>query len=197
MNFHTERFLTKETMVRERIISSDTALEDSDTPFVEITVCPSHLLAYKQDVLKSFGLDKVEYVKKGVYFPAIGNQYMDLRDMFTSVTYEIHEILSYMIIHTSDVNIPDLKIDFNGENFTQLLNITTKYWRTFGRCYSLRPENHVIKLKIRSIDFVSRMDFYVFFGYRGQFMNRYTKTKVRISTLCLYERKVGTFLYWM
>ena len=160
--------------------SSDNALEDSDTPFVEMTICPSDLFAYKQDVLKSYGLYKNEYVTKGVYSPAIDNQYMDLRDIFTSVTYEIHEILSHMIIHTSDTKIPDLTIDFNGENFTQELNITTKYWRSFGRCYSLRLENHVIKLKIRSINFVSRMDFYVYFGYRGQFMSRYTKTKVRI-----------------
>ena len=101
-----------------------------------------------------------------------------LRSVFNDVTYEVHEILKQIRISTSDLENDWIVETLN--NSSKYLNniiIVTKYQRNLGRCYSIRPQQNVIKLGILSIDFVAQIPFYVYLGYPGQF-NYNTKTKV-------------------
>ena len=99
----------------------------------------------------------------------------DLREIFNSITYNAEEILSSIIIHTVNKKF---NIDFGGSNFTAHVDITTKFWNSFGRCYSIHPKDHVIKLGITRFEIVAHMGIYVYLGYPGQSMQ--TKSKVSL-----------------
>ena len=151
---------------------------DIDAPFIDLTICPAYLSAYKDDVLNAYGMDKKEYRKKGVYSPSNNTQGTDLRAIFKSVTYDIDEILFRAVIKTTNRQKARFDIDFDGPNFTEHIDITTKYWDSFGRCFSMHPKDHVLKLGVRLVDFVARMDVYIYFGHPGQFLHSNTKSKV-------------------
>ena len=75
------------------------------------------------------------------------------------------------------------EITFEGNNFTKHLHITTKYYQYFGRCYSIHPKDHVLKLGVNAIEIVARLKVYTYFGHPGQFTYSNTKTKVSIFLL--------------
>ena len=83
-----------------------------------------------------------------------------------------------MVIVTKSTQESRINIEFNGTNTSEYIEITTKYWHSFGRCYSIHPKDNVIKLGPQNFDIVSRMDVYIYFGYPGQFMHPNSKTKV-------------------
>ena len=165
-------------MVRERVQSTADSAGDIDTPFIDLTICPAYDAAYKDDVLQHYGMDKNEYRNEGVYFPRNNAKDMDLRVIFQSITYDIAELLSHITIFTASKHNTHLDIEFDRPNFTDHINITTKYWPGFGRCFSIHPKEHILKQGVNAVLFVARIDIYIYFGYPGQFMNPNTKSKV-------------------
>ena len=83
-----------------------------------------------------------------------------------------------MEIITGNKDIPEIDINFEGEKFLEHLQITTKYWSTFGRCYSIQLKDHVLELGVRGIKLKASMGVYIYFGYPGQFMHTNYKSKV-------------------
>ena len=171
------RYLSKETIVREHIRHTADVVKDANLQFLELTICPGYRYAYKDDVLKRYGMDKRKFRKGGSYAPLNYSEGMDLRKIFNSVTYEIEELLLYIKIFTLDRQKPQLTIDFQALNTTRHIKVVTKYRSTFGKCYSIQPRDHVVQLAIVKIDIMARYGIYVYFGYPGQFMYN-TKSKV-------------------
>ena len=166
-------------MIRERSLFTTDAVGDVDTPFIELTVCPAYDVAYKDEIIKTYGMDKSKYRKRGVYFNEDKAQNVkDLHSIFKSITYDINETLSLIDIYTTNSERPMVRVDFSKENVSEHIKITTKYWDNFGRCYSLHLKDHVLELGVRVIQIVARIDVYTYFGYPGQFMHPDTKTKV-------------------
>ena len=175
--------MTKDTMVRERVISTKEAMEDVDAEFIDLTICPDYHYAYKEEVLQSYGLNKEKYREQAMYSPTHvhGTKFVNLERFFNSVTYSIDEILHSIIISSNNKNDPHFDIDFNQPNFTEYIDIHTKYWPTYGRCYSIRPKDYVKRLGVWGIDVISQINIYIYFGYPGQFMYPTSKSKVFIS----------------
>ena len=174
------RFQTKETIVREHVLSTAEASGDKDTPFIDLIVCPSYAAAYKDEVLETHGMDKGKYRSKG-YFTAQNHSHgANLSIIFDSITYDPSELLHKVQIATLDRRKAKFVVDFSQSNIEEHVKITTKYWNTYGKCYSIQPKDHILKLGVKIIDIVARMDIYVYFGYPGQFMFN-TKTKVQIK----------------
>ena len=172
-------------MIREHAMSTRNADEDTSTPFIALTICPSYDFAYKSDVLNYYGLNKTSYRLRGIYVNNNNNKSYDLRAIFNSSTHTINELLQYLTIVTRDPKNPELNVIFNETNASNILNITTKYWYNLGRCYSFHPNDKVLKFGIIRFDFASWIDIYIYFGYPGQFMHPNTQTKV-CTFRCFY-----------
>ena len=177
--------LTKGTVVRESVHSTSAAVGDINTPFIDLTICPTYYSAYKDDVLKVYGIDKKAYQRKGVYSPSNNNKDTDLRAIFNAITYDIDEVLSRIVIRTNSNTSQQTKftIDFEGSNFTEHIAITTKYWPVYGRCFSINPKDHVLKKGVINIDLMARIDIYIYFGHPGQFTYKSTTSKVGPSLI--------------
>ena len=161
----------------EQLRSTAEGSNDETMPFLDLIVCPRYDVAYKADVMENLGLTKSGYRRKGQFNPAKNyNNSTSLQEVFNLVTYDVHELI--------------LKVRFEGKhwgkieetlnkdkNMTEHLDITTKYRPTLGKCYSIRPRSHLIKLEIAIIDIVAKNSIYVYMGYPGQYMYD-TKTKV-------------------
>ena len=171
-----------DTVIRERSQSTADAAGDVNTPFIDLTICPAYDSAYKDYVLEAHGIDKEKYRTKGIYSPTINNRTnTDLRDIFDSITYDVDEILFRVVIKTMDKQKPKIKINFGGSNFTEHVDITTKYWPSYGRCFSMHPTDGILEMGVTGIEIASRISIYVYFGYPGQFMYVNTKSKVSES----------------
>ena len=127
----------------------------------------------------------------GVYAPKNNTPGNDLRAVFNSITYDVDEMLSRIKFTTVVRPTPSnsgqsFNIDFDGPNITEHIHITTKYWRTYGRCYSIQPKDHVIELGIIRLEIVAHLNIYIYFGHPGQFMHTGTVSKVskRLVILC-------------
>ena len=151
---------------------------DTATPFVDFVVCPSYQMAYKKDILSFLGLDREEY-KEGVSFYPLANETnMDPRDVFHVITYNTSEIFNKIIVRTLNQKEPKISIDFSEDRATERILIHTKFYATFGRCYSIEMPDDLISNGIISIEFIAKVDIYVYFGHPGQFMHVDTKAKV-------------------
>ena len=162
--------MTKDTMVRERVISTKEAMEDVDAEFIDLTICPDYHYAYIEEVLQSYGLNKEKYREEAMYSPT-----------HVHGTKFVNEILHRIIISSNNKNDQHIDIDFDKPNFTEYIDIHTKYWPTYGRCFSIRPKDYVTRLGVWGIDIISRINIYIYFGYPGQFMYPTSKSKVFIS----------------
>ena len=131
--------------------------------------------------MREFGLTKTGYRLEGKFSPTtIRNSTMNLRNVFDLVTYDVNEILHNVVIFTLDSKESEFVEDFNDrskKNGSSHIDITPKYHNNLGKCFSIRPKSHIIKLGVVSIDFVARLGIYVYFGHPGQYMYN-TKTKV-------------------
>ena len=125
-------------------------------------------------------MEKGKYRKHGVFFNQKGDQKNDLQSIFNSITYNVDEIVSSIVFFTVSLDKPQVRVQFESANFSEELEIKTKYWDILGRCYSVQPKDHIIKLGIRSLEILTRMEVYIYFGYPGQFMHPDTKSKVLI-----------------
>ena len=180
------RYQTGETIVRVASRPTSDAVDDVEMPFIELTICASYDDAYNDDILNQYGMNKGKYRRSGHYTPT--NNYtgdMNLREVFNSISYDVEEMLYQVRFVTnsplSNTRQSVFRVDFRKDlaNVTKNANIHTVYWANFGRCYSLRPKDHVLKETIISVLIWSRMSIYVYFGYPGQFMYK-TKSKVLI-----------------
>ena len=112
-------------MVREKIIST---ADNKDVPFMEFTICPAHRVAYKKEFHEKYGLDRAAYQHDGIYVNQTNaGKWDDLRNIFDTTTYDVDEILSWMIIRFDYGRSTDLKMDFNGNKYLKYIEITTKY----------------------------------------------------------------------
>ena len=173
-------YLTKETIVRERVQSTFEATGDNATAFIDLIVCPTYAAAYNDMALVSYGIDKAKYRSSGYYTAQNNSDGRHLRSIFDSITYSLSELLHKIQIFTLDRKKARIVVDFGQKNINQHLEITTKYWNTYGKCYSIQPKHPILELGVQTIDIVARVDIYLYFGYPGQFMFN-TKTKVRTS----------------
>ena len=157
---------------------------ENAAPFVDFIVCPSYHNAYKTDVLKNFGLNRGEYKNGNSFYPLHNGTDMDPRDFFDIVTYNFSEIFEKIIIRTLNQNEPKITIDMSNESTIERLEIGTKYYATFGKCYSIQMPDEIISNGIISIEFITKVNIYVYFGHPGQFMNVDTKSKVSKLKFC-------------
>ena len=165
-------------MIRERLLPSTNAAINEALPFVDMTICPEYSVAYKDALLEIYGLDKYMYRYKGVYLNITGSQVNDPQVIYDSITHDVDEIISAMTFHTANGPVDGVKIEFNKTKNYDDIKITTSHWMEFGRCYSIRPNAHLLEQSIQMIDIFSRIDDYIYFGYPGQTMHPNTMTKV-------------------
>lgn len=170
-------------MIRERIQPTEESNEDSNTPFIALTVCPEYHAAYKEVVLEEYGLKKKDYRKRGHYLPKNGKDYNDTwqhsgTEIFNNVTHDIREILHELVIRTKNSNTTRYIIDFEEKDIFKYVDIVTKFWPSFGRCFNILPKKNVVQQGITRIETRARISIYIYLGYPGQFMHSNSKTKV-------------------
>ena len=151
---------------------------ENDAPFVDFVVCPSYQMAYKKNDLKYYGLDRQNYVKGKTFYPANHGTGVDPRQMFNTITYNVSELFSKIVVRTLSHDEPKITIDFSSWNGSGRVILETKYSATFGRCYSIHLSDEIIQFGIISVAIETKVDIYVYFGYPGQFMHVNTKSKV-------------------
>ena len=181
--FHS-RFLKKETAVTIKEFSSHDMDTASSIPFVDLIICPEYFAAYKKEALSYFGLDKEGYKRGGKYYPSKNWRGENLREVFNKVSYEVDEILKGIRIKTLSTAHPYIDIVFSENRYDTYLNVTTKLWNTFGRCYSIIPKSELQRLGIVSMIFEAKLDIYIYFGHPGQFLtaNRNQKVTTALNT---------------
>ena len=141
-------------------------------------VCPGYFAAYKPESLEYFGFDKEKYKHFGQFSPIKNGNDTNLREVFREVSHDVDEIIKGIRIKTLNKQNPYVDVDFSAENFDENIEITTKYWNTFGRCYSIIPKLEVLKLGVYSIIIETLMNVYVYFGHPGQFTSSNRNQKV-------------------
>ena len=145
-------------------------------------ICPDYRVAYKDYFLKKYGLKKYAYRWNGVYVNHTnGGQNENLRNIFNAITHRMDEIVSWIIVYSDNSGKDGVKIDLNGTDHQQNIEITTKYWNSLGRCYSIYPKGHLLEQSILMIDIATRIDALIYLGHPGQFMHRNSKTKVCVA----------------
>ena len=172
--------MARDTSVTEHVKYTTDTMENANVPFIDFTVCPAYESAYKEDVLKYYGLTKSDYRSKGVFYPKANGTNLDPRQLFRNATHEVNDIFFKIAMKTLSYDTPSYEIDFSAkDDFSKNINITTKYYEHFGRCYSIHPKGEILKLGVTSMYFITKINIYVYFGYPGQFMYSNTKSKVK------------------
>ena len=154
-------------------------------PFIDLIICPQFDVSYKTETLEKYGIDRSNYTYYGDFTPSKNiNESMTLRDVFHSISFEVEDILSKVEIFTLDRDNSMFTLNFDGNNTydNDIAEINTKYWNSYGRCYSIRPKSRIIAYGVKIIDFVARMNIYVYFGHPGQYMYN-TKVKVVLTII--------------
>ena len=173
------RYLTKETMIREKILPTTDAATNVAAAFVDLSICPAYVVAYKDAALKKYGLDGYMYRSKGVYVNLTSNKFEDPHVIYDSITHDVDEIISSMTFKTANrTTYNKVKIEFNKTHLYDDIRVTTAYTAFFGKCYSIRPKVHLLSQGIQAIDIVTHNDAYVYFGHPGQLMHPDTTTRV-------------------
>ena len=157
---------------------SPTETSDEDIPFIDLIVCPEYFAAYNKDKFDYYGIGKESYKFMGKYYPTKNSNDTDPRKIFYEVTHNVEEIFDRIRIKTLDKKNPLLHIDFSEGNYNDHLNITTKFWNNFGRCFSIIPKRDIQRRGIVDIIFEAKMSIYVYFGHPGQYLAANRNTKV-------------------
>ena len=100
--------------------------------------------------------------------------------MFSEVTYGLDELLEKTTVITENSKVV-LDLTETSKDVT-LVEMNSK---TFGRCYSIQLSNDIVKQGISELEFIAKMNTYVYFHHPGQFLQQ-SKSK-------LYTFK-GTFV---
>ena len=181
MHYALLRYRTKESAVKQLIRHTSEGAIDDSLPFIDLIICPTYEKAFKDEMLRKYGIDPVRY-RLGDFSPTNARyKNFNLKEIFNNMTRSVNELLYWVKFTTLDRNNRTFVEDFtkandNIENF----DVITKYTDTLGRCYSIRPRAHIVRMGIVKIDILARTDVYVYLGYPGQFMYN-TKARVRIK----------------
>ena len=183
------------TVVIESEQLTEEAVKDTEVPFLELTICPTYHSAYKDDILAIYGISKSGYRYGGQYSPSINKTNVDLRSIFEEITYDARELLYRIKFFVNDNVEYKFVIDFEKTETLPHLHITTKYWPNFGRCYGVRPKDHIVKKGIARISITARKDIYIYFGHPGQFLYS-TRIKVHVyCSLIIFSIALTVILY--
>ena len=138
--------------------------------------------------MEHYDLDKSRYRSKGEFNPSLNSsERLDLYDVFENITQNVTELLYRIKFTTLSRQQRTFIEDFNQpKNQTEHLDIVTKHQNSLGRCYSIRPKAHVLRLGVLRVEITARMDVYVYLGYPGQFMYN-TKTKVDFTATVQFK----------
>ena len=172
---------TKETTVKHQIRQTSEGASDDSLPFIDMIICPSYEHAFKDEILRKYGINPSRY-RTGDFSPTSAKyKNINLRETFNDITRSVNELLYWVEFTTLDRNNRTFVEDFtstddNIENF----DVITKYTDTLGRCYSIRPRAHIVRMGIVKMDILARTDVFIYLGYPGQFMYN-TKARVRIK----------------
>ena len=189
------RYIKGDSAIAIKEFTKHKAYESENLPFLDLIVCPAYLDAYKPKALNFYGLDKEQYKHSGQFSPVKNKNQTNLRKVFYEVSYDVDEIIKGIGIKTLDKEQPYVDIDFSAENYEKNIVITTKFWNTFGRCYSIIPTLEVQKLGIYNIIIESYMKVYVYFGHPGQFTSSNRNQKVfSIFMHFFYHVNVGILI---
>ena len=150
------RFFSKETAITIKEYATYKLSPEDNIPFIDLIVCPEYFAAYNTDKLEYYGIDKESYKFMGQYYPTKNGNGTDPRIVFKDVTHDVGDIFDRIRIKTLDKKNPLLHIDFSKGNYNDHLNITTKFWNNFGRCFSIIPKHDIQRRGIVDIIFVKR-----------------------------------------
>ena len=95
------------------------------------------------------------------------------KQVFIDITYELHELLEYIIVRTHNAEV---SIDLKEKKKDAKVDII--YYKTFGRCYSIQLGKEIVARGINGIDFLSNMNLFIYFHHPGQFLSMDTKSKL-------------------
>ena len=183
---YTSRYLKKDTAITIKEHASYDIESEEKIPFIDLIICPEFFVAYNKNVLEYYGIEKENYRQNGNFYPNKNGKNIDPRNLLLKASHGIEDILIGIQIKTLNKENPYVDIEFNqNKNNHNNLYITTKFWNTFGRCYSIRPSDKVRQLGVVSMIFEGRMDFYVYFGHPGQFLSANRNQKVCELTFLL------------
>ena len=98
------------------------------------------------------------------------------KQVFIDITYELHELLEYIIVHTDNFSNHDVSIDLKEKS--NIVKIDTMPIKTFGRCFAIQLGKEIVSQGVHAIDFLSNMNLYVYFHHPGQFLSIDTKSKL-------------------
>ena len=127
-------------------------------------------MAYNDEMIDFYGLSKGDYRWKGRWSPTKNGNGKDLRKVFADISHGVDEIFVNIRIKTLNKQKPYVDINFAKDNYIESLIVTTKYWATIGRCFSIIPSKEVQQLGVYSMILETRMDVYVYIGHPGQFL---------------------------
>ena len=175
----TLRYRTKETIVKEQIRQTSDGASDNSLPFIDLIVCPDYHFVFKDKMLQKYGIDPSKY-RQGDFSPTEAiEESLNLKQIFNHITQNVNEVLYGVKFTTLDrVNRTFLEEFSNTKSNYENVDVVIKYTNNLGRCYSIRPRAHIVRLGILRVEITARLDMYVYFGYPGQFMYN-TKKRVR------------------
>ena len=132
-------------------------------------------------MLRKYGINSNKY-RIGDFSPTNARDAkLNLREVFNNITRSVYELLSRVEFTTLDRNNRTFVEEFTDSNDNiENIDVITKYTNTLGRCYSIRPRAHIVRMGILRVDILARSDVYIYLGYPGQFMYN-TKARVRMQ----------------
>ena len=175
------RYRTKESAVKQLIRQTSEGAIDDSLPFIDLIICPTYEKAFNDEMLRKYGIDPIRY-RLG-YFSPTNARYknLNLQEIFNNITHSVRELLYWVKFTTFDRNNRTFVEDFTSANDNiENFDVITKYTDTLGRCYSIRPRAHIVRMGIVKMDILARTDVFIYLGYPGQFMYN-TKARVRIK----------------
>ena len=116
--------------------------------------------------------------KRAIWYPTNDMKITDGNEFFHAVTFEMHEIIEKIKISTMSLDSPKIVID-DFQDFTQrYVEFYTQYEDTYGRCYTMNATESLLELKLKYVEFVTRMSVYVFIEHPGQHLHGNSRSKV-------------------
>ena len=94
-------------------------------------------------------------------------------EVFSEVTYGLNELLEKTTAVITENSKVVLDLTENSKDVT-LVEMNSK---TFGRCYSFGLSNDIVNQGISELEFVAKMNTYVYFHHPGQFLQQ-SKSKL-------------------
>lgn len=148
-----------------------------------MTLCPAYESAYKDELLQDkYGTDKFRYGEQGNYTtPKVPKA--DPKMVFKEVSHTLSDLLMSITLNLNREEKSKLElkyfmaVDFDAKDeFGNSWSV--KYHSLYGRCYSLDLNQGVTRMGINAIEFLTKMDAYIFLHHKGQYLDNDSMTKV-------------------